>query len=446
MSSSKEKADQNSHSLKAQSGDIRDNPYASQGKAYYALGVLTLVYTFSFIDRQLLAILQDSIKADLGLSDSQLGLLTGFAFALFYVSAGIPIARMADNGNRKNIISVSVFIWSFMTAITGFAQNFIQLLLARIGVGIGEAGGNPPAQSMISDIFPPHQRATALGVYFTGVNIGIMFGFLLGGWLNEFFGWRVAFMVVGIPGILIAALVKFSMAEPARGVIENKHVHSDTTKISDVINLLWKRRSFRHMALGSSLQAFVLYAMASWIASFMIRSHGMETGILGFWLAMILGIGGAVGVLGGGYISDRLSPRDRRWNVWLPAIAGLISVPFAVYIYFANSGQHALMAAIVPGVIATVFLGPVISSVHGLVGLRMRALSSAIISFIINIIGLGCGPFIIGVLSDYLAPKYGTESLRYAMLYVLPFVQFWCVCHFFLAARTLREDTAAAPD
>jgi len=423
-----------------------ENPYNSTRARNYTLGVLTLVYCFSFIDRQLLAILQESIKADLGLSDSQLGLLTGFTFALFYVSAGIPIARMADNGNRRNIISASIFIWSFMTAITGFAQNYVQLVLARIGVGIGEAGGNPPSQSMISDIFPEHRRATAMGIYFMGVNIGIMFGFLLGGWLNEVFGWRTAFMVVGLPGILIAILIKLTVAEPTRTIIQNNTAKSEGTKVRDVMALLWKRRSFRHLSIAAGLQAFVLYSFASWTASFLIRTHGMKTGEVGLWLAMILGVGGAIGVIAGGYVTDRLKARDKRWNVWLPAFVGLISIPFMIYIYLADTGRGALMFAIIPGAISGAYLGPTIATTHGLVGARMRALSSAIISFIINMIGLGCGPFFIGLLSDYLAQNHGTESLRYAMLYVLPLVQFWCVCHFFLAAKTLREDLAAAPD
>jgi len=407
--------------------DSKDNPYATSRTAYYALGVLTLIYTISFIDRQLLAIMQESIKADLSLSDSQLGLLTGFAFALFYVAAGLPIARMADNGNRRNIVSASIFIWSCMTAITGFTQNFFQILLARIGVGIGEAGGNPPSQSMISDIFPPERRGTALGVYFTGVNIGIMFGFLLGGWLNEVFGWRVAFIVVGLPGVLVAGLLLLTVPEPIRGLLEKKGRQSNAHTLKEVAGLLWNRRSFRHMAIGAGLQAFVLYSMASWMASFIIRSHGMSTSELGLWLAMILGVGGAIGVLGGGIIGDRLILRDKRWYMWLPVLVGLISVPFSAYIYLADNATTALIFAI-------------------MVGARMRALSSAIVSLIVNLIGLGAGPFIIGFLSDSMAPKQGAESLRYAMLYVLPVVQFWCVCHFFLAAKTLREDLAAAPD
>ena len=183
-----------------------NNPYQTPRAAYYALGTLTLVYSFNFIDRQLLAILQESIKADLLLSDAQLGLLTGFAFAVFYVTAGLPIASWADRGNRRNIVSLSLFVWSFMTAISGFAQNYWQLLLARIGVGVGEAGGSPPSHSMISDIFAPESRASALGFYSTGVSFGILFGFLFGGWLNEYFGWRVAFLIVGVPGVLLAFL------------------------------------------------------------------------------------------------------------------------------------------------------------------------------------------------------------------------------------------------
>lgn len=197
----------------------------SNTSAYYTLVILTLVYSFNFIDRQLLAILQESIKADLGLKDAHLGLLTGFAFAAFYVTAGIPIARWADWSNRRNIVALAVFTWSFMTSISGLAQNYIQLLLARIGVGVGEAGGSPPSHSIISDYFPPQKRATAMGFYSTGVNIGILFGFLLGGWLNEFFGWRLAFIVVGIPGILLAVVVRFTVAEPPR-----QHTPADKTR------------------------------------------------------------------------------------------------------------------------------------------------------------------------------------------------------------------------
>ena len=419
-----------------------DNPKA----AYYALGILTVVYAFNFIDRQLLAILQESIKADLGLSDSQLGLLTGFAFAVFYVTAGIPIARWADHGNRRNIVAGSLFIWSFMTALSGLVQNYAQLVLARIGVGIGEAGGSPPSHSIISDIFPPNRRATALGFYSTGVSFGILFGFLFGGWLNEFFGWRVAFMVVGIPGVFLSALLMFTLREPTRGMIEQRTATTEAVPLGQVIKTLWGSKTFRHLSLAASLNAFSGYGTASWTASFMIRSHEMSTGELGTWLAIIIGLCGAIGVFFGGAAADRLSSRDKRWYMWLPAIVGFIAVPFMIAVYLADSPYFALTMMLIPGLLHQVYLGNTLATTHNLVGLKMRATSSAILFFIINMIGLGCGPFLIGFLSDQLSASHGADSLRLAMLYLLPAVMFWSACHFYFASRHLRNDLAAAPD
>lgn len=422
------------------------NPYANRSTAYYALVVLTIVYSFNFIDRQLLAILQESIKADLDLSDSQLGLLTGFAFAAFYVIAGIPIARWADRGNRRNIVSLSLFVWSFMTAISGLVNNFAQLLLARIGVGIGEAGGSPPSHSIISDIFPPTERASAIGFYSMGVSIGILFGFLAGGWLNEFFGWRVAFMVVGAPGILLAIIVRWTVPEPIRGLTEKRTVSTDAVPLSQVIAVLWGCRAFRHMALAAGLNAFAGYSISNWTASFMIRSHHMSTGELGTWLSLTIGLGGAIGVFCGGLLADRLAPRDQRWYMWLPALTGFVCLPFMAAVYLVSNPYTALLLGVVPGILFNVYLGNTIATTHALVGLRMRALSSAILFLVINTIGLGLGPWTIGMLSDYLQPSLGAESLRYAMLYVLPAVMCWSACHFYLASRTLPADLAAAPD
>ncbi|MEH6588609.1 MAG: MFS transporter [Halioglobus sp.] len=422
------------------------NPYANAKARNYALVLLTIVYAFNFIDRQLLAILQESIKAELLLSDGQLGLLAGFAFAIFYVTAGLPIARLADRSNRRNIVSASVFIWSFMTAISGFAQNYTQLLVARIGVGIGEAGGSPPSHSIVSDIFPPEKRAGALGFYSTGVNIGILFGFLLGGWLNEYFGWRVAFMVVGAPGIILAILVRMTLAEPIRGLTEKKQVSNEVAPFWSVVSLLCSRSSFRHMAFGAALNAFAGYSSASWTASFMIRSHQMSTGELGTWLALISGLGGAIGVFFGGMLADKLAPRDKRWYVWLPAVTGLISVPFAVGVYLVTGAYAALLLSVIPGLLHNVYLGSTIATTHAMVGLRMRALSSAILFLILNLIGLGLGPLLVGLLSDYLEPSWGIHSLRQAMLYLLPAVTLWSAGHFYLAGKHLRQDLANAPD
>lgn len=422
-----------------------NNPYATRGARWYALCLLTVVYSFNFIDRQLLAILQESIKVDLSLSDSQLGLLTGFAFAVFYVTAGIPIARWADRGNRRNIVALSLLIWSGMTALSSFVQTYMHLLFARIGVGVGEAGGSPPSHSIISDIFPPNRRASAIGFYSMGVSIGILFGFLAGGWLNEFFGWRTAFLVVGLPGVALAIILRLTLAEPIRGLHDGGTDTSPGPSFGAVLKLLWSRSTFRHMAVGAGLNAFCGYATANWTASFMIRSFGMPTGELGTWLALIIGLGGAVGVFGGGLLADRFSTSDKRWYTWLPSIAGFLIVPFMLLVYTAQDPYIALLFTIIPGVLFQVYLGNTIATTHAIVSPKMRATASAVLFLILNIIGLGAGPWVVGFLSDMLSDTHGAESLRYAMLYALPPVMTWSAVHYWLAGRSLRDDIAQAP-
>ena len=424
----------------------QNNPYEKLSVRNYALVILTLVYTFNFIDRQLLSILQEAIKAELLLSDAQLGLLTGFAFAMFYVTAGIPIARLADRSNRKNIVAGSIGLWSFMTAISGFVQNYTQLLLARVGVGIGEAGGSPPSHSIVSDIFPKEKRASALAFYSTGVNLGIMFGFLFGGWLNEFFGWRVAFMVVGVPGIIMAALVYLTVPEPVRGMIENRKASDEQVPFGEVLTVLWQRKTFRHLALGAGLNAFAGYGTVNWVASFFIRSHGMTTGELGTWLALSTGLAGAIGIFVGGLLGDKLGAKDKRWYLWVPGLATILVVPFLLVVLLIENQMIALVCVFVPGFLQNVYLGNSIATTHNLVGLRWRSTASAILFFVLNIIGLGMGPFAVGFLSDMYSASMGAESLRYAMLTVLPTVMVWSSIHFYLASRTLHADLERAPE
>ena len=439
-------AQENTGSGKAQPLPEPENPYASTARRNYVLVVLTLVYTFNFIDRQLLSILQEAIKLDLSLSDAQLGLLTGFAFAMFYVTAGIPIARLADRSNRRNIVAVSVGLWSFMTAISGFVQNYLQLLLARVGVGVGEAGGSPPSHSIVSDIFPKKQRASALAFYSTGVNLGILFGFLFGGWLNEFFGWRVAFMVVGVPGIMLAILVRTTVREPVRGLVENKQASDKQVPFKDVITLLWQRKTFRHMALACGLNAFAGYGTVNWLASFFIRTHEMSTGELGTWLALSTGLFGAIGVLIGGILGDKLGGRDKRWYTWIPGLATIMVVPFMIIVLLTDNQYVALVCVFIPGTLQNVYLRNSIATTHNLVGLRWRSTASAILFFILNVIGLGMGPFAVGLLSDFLAPTLGAESLRYSMLALLPTVMIWSSIHFYLASRTMLKELEMAPE
>lgn len=411
--------------------------------AYFCLFMLTIVYSFNFIDRQLIAILQEPIKADLNLSDTQLGLLSGFAFALFYVTAGIPIARLADRSNRKNIVALSVFIWSFMTCVCGMAQNYVHLLLARIGVGVGEAGGSPPSHSMISDLFPEKKRATALGLYSTGVNIGILFGFLLGGWINEFFGWRVAFVVVGLPGILLAVLVAVMVKEPQRGRFDGIQASAGSQTFGQAMRLLWSLKTFRYLSLASAMNAFAIYAVSNWSASFMIRTHGMDTGELGSWLALILGVGGAVGVVMGGVLSDRLSHRDRRYYLWLPMIALLIGVPGAYLAYSLSNPYAALTMLFFPGVLLNCYLGNVIATTHSLVDANMRATSSAVLFLIINIVGMGLGPSSVGMISDWLSDTHGTASLGLALQSVVPAAMVVAAILFYVASTQMKNDVPA---
>ena len=423
-----------------------NNPYEESRVRNYALGILTLVYTFNFIDRQLLSILQEDIKAELLLTDAQLGLLTGFAFAMFYLTAGVPIARLADRSNRRNIVAASVGLWSFMTAISGFVQNYAQLLLARIGVGIGEAGGSPPSHSIVSDIFPKEQRASALSFYSTGVNLGIMFGFLFGGWLNEFFGWRVAFLVIGVPGIILAGIVFATVPEPIRGLLENKKASDAQVPFSEVVAGLWQRKTFRHMAFACGLNAFAGYGTVNWAASFFIRSHGMTTGELGTWLALSTGLVGAIGIFAGGFLGDKLGARDTRWYLWVPGLSTLLVVPGMLVVFLTSNTYLALVCMFVPGFLQNIYLGNSIATTHNLVGLRWRSTSSAILFLILNIIGLGLGPFAVGLLSDMFDPSLGIESLRYAMLAVLPTACVWSSIHFYLASRTLNADLERTPE
>ena len=423
-----------------------NNPYASSRTGYYALCILTLVYSINFIDRQLLSILQESIKADLMLSDAQLGLLTGFAFAVFYTFAGLPIASLADRSNRRNIVAVSLTVWSGMTALSGMAQNYGQLLAARVGVGIGEAGGSPPSHSMISDIFPPEKRASAIGFYSTGISIGILFGFLFGGWLNEFFGWRVAFFVVGVPGVLIAIVLKLTVPEPIRGLTENRASAGENPSMLSVFKLLLSRPSFMLMALGAAMNAFAGYSSSNWIASFMIRTHQMPTGELGTWLALIIGVGGAIGVFSSGVLADKLGKRDKRWYMWVAVCACAISIPFQISLFLVDSPYTALLLLIVPAILSNAYLGATIACVHSMVGLKMRAVSSALLFFILNMIGLGLGPTSIGLLSDVLADQHGVDSLGYAMMYIIPTAMFISGLFYAFASRYIRDDLAKAPD
>ena len=405
----------------------------------YVLGILVVVYTFNFIDRQILSILLESIKSDLKLSDTSLGMLTGFAFALFYATLGIPIAKYADYGNRRNLISIAIGVWSLMTAISGLAQNFYHLLFARIGVGVGEAGCSPPAHSMISDYFPANSRSTALGIYSLGIPFGIMFGLFAGGWINEYFGWRMAFFVVGIPGIVIALIFRYTVREPLRGQAEGRIDDKAQPSIPETMRYLLKKRSFRHLAFGAALAAFVGYGAITWLPSFFQRSYGMQTGEVGWYLGLILGIPGGLGIFLGGYLSDYFGSKDTRWYLWIVALAMAITVPLYYMVYLSPNSYSSFLWLIVPIFLGNFYQATTFSQTQGVVELRMRSVAAAILLFILNIIGLGFGPQAVGLLSDFLNPEYGKESLRYSLL-ILTTIKLWCAYHYYLAGKYLKED------
>lgn len=421
-------------------------PYEKKSYRYFVLAVLTLVYALNFVDRQLLVILQEQIKLELELSDTQLGLLSGFAFALFYVSCGIPIARWADRGVRRSIIALALTVWSGMTAVSGLAQNYIHLLLARVGVGVGEAGGSPPAHSMISDIFEEKERATALSIYSIGIYIGILTGFALGGFIAEAFGWRMAFLVVGLPGIAVAIVLRLTVREPIRGWSEKRASETgDAPPFIEVLRFLWSRRTFRNLALAGSLQATVIYAVGNWLPSFFLRNHGIGLAELGLWMALTSGFGGGAGSFFGGWLADRLGQRDKRWYVWGSAALILAITPVLLVMLTTANLTLALLLTGLFHFLSASYLGPALAVSHGLVGLRMRALTSAVFFFFINLIGLGLGPLIVGFMSDSLAAEGSDGPLATAMVVVGCTASLWGGLHYLLASRHIRADLAASP-
>jgi predicted MFS family arabinose efflux permease len=409
---------------------------ASPAYARYVLGLLFVVFVFNFIDRQILAILLEPIKADLGVSDTAMGFLTGIAFALFYTVAGIPIARIADRGTRRTVIALGLAAWSAMTALSGVVRSFGELALARIGVGIGEAACSPPAHSLLADYFPPDRRATALAVYSMGIHVGVLFGFVIGGWMAQHFGWRQAFLVVGLPGLVLAVVVRLTVREPPR-----LHVTATPVSSATAVRTLWAMGTFRHMALGAALHSFAAYGVAAWAPAFLIRVHHMGAAEIGLWLGLISGVGGGIGAVSGGILADRLGARDVRWSLWVPAIASLVEIPFWLVFLLWPSHVPALLGGI-PGVLGgAMWLGPVFATTQNLVRPDMRALASAILLFVINLIGLGIGPQAVGVLNDLLAPWAGAAAVRYSLL-IVGLMNAWAAVHFVLAARSLREDLA----
>ena len=416
----------------------------SRGARRYAMVILAIVYMFNFVDRQILAILLPQIRDEFATSDAYLGFLSGTAFALFYVTLGVPIAQYADRCNRRNLIAAAVAIWSAMTAVSGLAVNVWQLTAARIGVGIGEAGCSPPAHSMIADYFPPEKRSTAMGFYTLGISAGIMTAYLAGGWVAQNIGWRQAFFVVGIPGLLLAAVVRFTLREPMRGASEGRAASGRRAQLGEVFRFLAARRSFIHMATAAGLSSFVGYSVIGFLPSFMMRSFDMELAELGRWLGLILGISGGAGFFFGGYFADHLGRGSHKRALNFIALTILISAGLLAMMFLAQDSGTALLLFILPAATMNVYLAPVLAQAQSLVALRMRATTSALVLLVINVIGLAFGPLITGVLSDYLEPRFAEESMRYSLLIISSVILPWAVWHYFRAGKWIDTDLARA--
>jgi MFS transporter, Spinster family, sphingosine-1-phosphate transporter len=418
------------------------------------LWILLVVYIFNFIDRQIVNILAEPIARDLDLNDTQIGLMTGLAFALFYTVLGIPIARFADRGttNRPKVIATALALWSLMTALCGLAQNFAQLLLARIGVGVGEAGCTPPAHSLISDIVPPERRASALAFYSLGIPVGTLMGMIIGGTLVDYLGWREAFVIVGLPGVALAVLAWFVLKDPRQAdaaTILRHQGQPAALPLNEALREIMLSRAFVLLLFAGSAASFLAYGKTTWTTIFFQRTHGMTPGEVGLWFGLLAGIGGMLGTWLGGFLADRLGAKNRRHVLTAPAIGMALAVPLALLAYQAPTWPLALALLFVPTVFNSFYYGPSYSAAQGLVPLRARAIAAATLLFFQNLIGLGLGPLFFGMLSDGIQPIYGAESVRYvlygaACLGLVPAFFFWR-CSLRLNAELDRKDLVPAP-
>lgn len=404
------------------------------GSVRVTLWILLVVYIFNFIDRQIVNILAEPIRLELGLSDTQIGLMTGLAFALFYTVLGLPIARYSDrpSTHRPRLIAFALATWSAMTALCGMAQNFVQLLLARIGVGIGEAGCTPPAHSLIADMVEPKKRSSALAFYALGIPIGTLLGMMIGGVLADLVGWRMAFFIVGVPGVLLAFAVAYVLKEPRRVMTEAQAASNaqQTMPLGQAVRSVMGSKAFVLLLVAGSAAAFLAYGKTTWTTIFFQRTHGLTPGEVGFWFGVVNGAAGIAGTFLGGWIADRYGAENRRHVLTAPAVGMALAVPLAFFAYQAQSWSFALMLLFLPTLFNSLYYGPTYSAAQGLVPLRARAIAAAVLLFFQNLIGLGLGPLFFGMLSDLLRPEYGEESVRYvlygaAFLGLVPAFFFW---------------------
>lgn len=433
---------------------VSASPY-SPAYTRYAMFLLLGIYIVNFLDRAVVNILAEPIKNDLGLADWQLGLMSGLAFAIFYTVLGIPIARLAERKNRPIIIGTAVAVWSGFTALSGMANNFAQLVLFRIGVGVGEAGCTPPAHSLIADYVPKEKRASALAFYSMGTPLGGLLGLVMGGLVADAYGWRAAFLVAGAPGILFALLCWFTLKEPRKLMAQHSAaIQSNQVTFGETLKYLAKKKTFWLIALGAAIKAFIGYGHAPFTASFFLRVHGEEVkalaesfglqsiGFLGLALGLMGGTAGAISAYLGGQIADKYAKSDLRGYVVVPAFASLLAVPVYILAVSVPSASVALWILVINGLMGSLWYGPVYAIGQSVVPPHMRATTSAILLFTINLIGLGLGPLAVGILSDVMSNGFGmgsAQGVRWALMISTCF-GFVAFALFWIARKTIRED------
>lgn len=415
----------------------------------YVLVVFMLCNSCSFIDRQILTILLVPIKAEFHLTDTELGFLSGVSFALFFAVMGIPIGWLADRTNRRNLMTGALTVFSAMTVLSGISPSFWPMAAARMGVGVGEAGITPSVHSMTSDMFPTKERASALSWYAAGINIGSGLGLLLGGWITQWFGWRAAFFCAGVPGLILATIVRFTIREPVRGAADGPERRKDAAPVGLVqgIRFMWSQPAFRHLAMAGGLASLVGNGVLAFLPTFLSRSFGVSSGAVGTTVALIMTVAGGLGTLASGRIVDHFMKRDVRAGLNVEAIAYVLAAP-TLAVVFLQPGFASVLACFIPSAfVYAFFMGPTCSFVQSLAPTRMRASASAFLFLIFAVLGNGVGPQLAGILSDAYTPVFGADALRYALM-TLSLIYLWAAAHFLWARRTFKQgiDRALATD
>ena len=420
------------------------NAVEASKHARNALALLFCAYALSITDRMILSVLFEPIRLEFGASDTQMGLLGGLSFALFYATLGLPIARLADRHQRRLIIVFSLALFSLMTAMSGLATSFLILFLFRIGVGIGEAGVNPASQSIIADYYPEQRRGMAMSVLAVGAPVGMITGFLVGGTVSEYYGWRAALYAVGLPGLVLAALMFLLLREPVRGNPDKPSTNAESERsmgFAASVKFMVGHPAMRQLIIASTLTGMGAYAASTWIPAFFIRVHTLSQSQVGLLMALVFGGLGAAGTLIGGKLFDRLSLKGPGLGVRMIAIVQVMTIPFALVAYSVDSLALTIGFFIVPAFAANFFLGPSLAMIQTLAPLPMRATAAAIKMFCLNLVGMSLGPLFVGLISDALMPTYGAKSLPMALA-SLSIFGIWPALHFWLCGRALQQ---AAP-